>query len=411
MPATATSSHRRAVRWAVVWLVMVTLGSLGHWLFWINTPSNEGVIAAEWLRRAANLVFLPSAPFALLASIGLDIWGARPLLTAILLHAMTWTTLLTTLAIVLRARARLVKPPANAQPTPQYRGMSRRRLLVDASLGTATIASAGPIGHGVIDTSFDLRVERYTVRLPRLPKAFVGLRIVQLSDTHLGPRIPAAFIRRAVATALDLSPDLFLLTGDYVHNGERQIAPAAELFQPLVRSGRPVVGVLGNHDWYANGPLMSRALTDLGVAMVDNARTFLDPDTRTLRPDPIGLCLAGLGDLKTDRIDPARALDGVPDDLVRLVLAHNPDTAELPHVVTGPRIDLMISGHYHGGQIKLPLLGHPVLRSPHGAKYLQGLVQGPACQVLISRGVGMSILPIRLGVRPEVVEVTLLPDA
>jgi predicted MPP superfamily phosphohydrolase len=391
--------------------VLVALGSLGHWLFWISPPVNEGVLAAEWPRRAANLIFLASAPFALLASIGLDIWGARPLLTAVLLHAFTWSTLLTALAVGLRVRRRILATPVRSAPPEQSRGISRRRLLVDASLGTATVATVGPIVHGVLDTSFDLRVERYTVRLPNLPQAFAGLRIVQLSDTHLGPRIPAAFVRRAVATALDLAPDLILLTGDYVHNGERQIAPAAELFEPLVRSGRPVVGVLGNHDWYANGPFMSRVLADLGVAMIDNARTFLDPDTRRLRPDPVGLCLAGLGDLKTDRIDPARALAGVPEELTRIVLAHNPDTAELRHVVAGPRIDLMISGHYHGGQIKLPLIGHPILRSPHGEKYLQGLVRGPACQVLISRGVGMSILPVRIGVRPEVVEITLAPDA
>jgi predicted MPP superfamily phosphohydrolase len=89
----------------------------------------------------------------------------------------------------------------------------------------------------------------------------------------------------------------------------------------------------------------------------------------------------------------------------RLLLAHEPDTAELPQL--NHRVDLMLAGHTHGGQVKLPLLGTPVVPSAFGSKYAGGLVQGPAYPVLVSRGIGTSIVPVRWGVPPEVVVITL----
>ena len=99
--------------------------------------------------------------------------------------------------------------------------------------------------------------------------------------------------------------------------------------------------------------------------------------------------------------------------LKRIVLAHTPDTAEIPELTGGGRslrarrIDLMVSGHTHGGQVRVPLLGAPVTLSRYGQKYARGLVQGPICPVVISAGIGMSVFPVRFGVPPEVVEITL----
>jgi predicted MPP superfamily phosphohydrolase len=93
----------------------------------------------------------------------------------------------------------------------------------------------------------------------------------------------------------------------------------------------------------------------------------------------------------------------------RLVIAHEPDTAEIGPLrdADAPRIDLMLSGHTHGGQVRLPLVGAPIVPSRYGQKYAGGLVEGPRFPVLVSRGIGMSILPIRFAVAPEIVEVTL----
>lgn len=291
---------------------------------------------------------------------------------------------------------------------------SRRRFLFDGTLGLGCVSTLGLGADATLVEPWDLRVTRYDIPIADLPDSLMGLKLVQLSDTHLGPRIPASFIREAVARTLALSPDVVLLTGDYVHNGSAWISPAARLFEPLVAPGRVVVGVLGNHDWWAGGERMSEALTSIGVRMIDNARCFYDRASRTLSVDPDPsrpdqLCLCGVGDLKEDRVDFSSALAGVPDFMPRLMLAHRPDTAELPELRSPrpPRIDLMLCGHTHGGQVRLPIIGTPMVPSRYGSKYAAGLVRGPACRVLISRGVGMSILPLRFGVPPEIVEITL----
>lgn len=317
-------------------------------------------------------------------------------------------------------------------------GATRRAFLLDGVLVSTAVLGGGTVAYSSFVGPWSIVVRRYRVPIRGLPPALDGLRLVQISDTHLGPRIPREHVERAVQLALGLKPDLFVLTGDYVHMGTAHIAPAAALFKPLTAPGAAplgVVGVLGNHDFYADGPAMSRALQAIGVRMIDNDRVFIDAALRritSLVPSGPALCLAGLGDLLEDRIDPRSAFREVPDEMPRVVLAHNPDTAEHPDVtgvtsrkfypaeptrapggspMTASRIDLMLSGHTHGGQVRIPFMGTPGIPSRFGQKYASGVVQGPICRVLVSTGIGMSVLPVRFGVPPEVVEITLCVEA
>ena len=100
------------------------------------------------------------------------------------------------------------------------------------------------------------------------------------------------------------------------------------------------------------------------------------------------------------------ALRDAPDTIARVLLSHNPDFAEDP-ALARHRIDLMISGHTHGGQVRLPFLGSPLIPSRFGQKYAYGHIRGPHCPVLVSAGVGMSLIPVRFGIDPEIVEITL----
>lgn len=392
--------------WFIAWALLVSITTLLHITFWMNDPATEGLASAEWPRRVFNLLYLPSVPVSLASFVGLDIWGPRPWWHAALLHCTAWLIVLSLLLLLLRVRSRLFAPSGTS---PDVTNLSRRRLMVDATLGLVGTGTGGVLVAASCVTPWDFRVARYRIPIPRLPLALEGLRIVQISDTHLGPRIPADYLRRVTAAAVALKPDLFLLTGDYVHNGAVPNQLVVSLFEPLTASGIPVVGVLGNHDWYGDGPDMDRRLRAIGVRMVDNSRVFLTSDKAlTDIDDGDSLCLAGFGDLKTATVEPAKALGGVADTTPRIVLSHNPDTAELPGVITGPRVDLMIAGHYHGGQVKLPIFGTlPFIRTRHGTKYFGGLVQGPAFPVVVSRGIGMSIVPVRIGVPPELVEITL----
>ena len=148
--------------------------------------------------------------------------------------------------------------------------------------------------------------------------------------------------------------------------------------------------------------------------MIDNSRLFIDPVAWRLverEPDGLSLCVAGVDDLIEGTVRPDLALRGVGHETPRILLAHNPDTAEIPGIAgkysPAERVDLMICGHTHGGQVRFPIIGAPVTLSEYGQKYVHGLVQGPGCPVIISAGVGMSVFPVRFGVPPEIVEITL----
>lgn len=293
---------------------------------------------------------------------------------------------------------------------------SRRELLADVGIATSTALAAGALYKSCAVDAWDLQTRSYKVAIAGLPRSLNNLRIVQISDTHLGTRVNAEFIRECVARAIDLRPDLIALTGDYIHNGTNYIDDAAKLFQPLfdnlTHNGKPIptLAVLGNHDWYGDSQLMTRALRERGAHMLDNTRVFLNANTRqiqTTAPNE-GLCLAGLGDYLEDTIRPDLALNNIPHHMPRVLLSHNPDTAEDPRVIVpARRIDLQLSGHTHGGQVRLPLLGTPIIPSRYGTKYAGGLVNGPAFPVIISRGVGTSGLPVRWHVPAEIVVIEL----
>lgn len=264
-----------------------------------------------------------------------------------------------------------------------------------------------------------LAVRRYTMPIEGLPRELEGLRIGHVSDIHLGRCVSADYARQVVSRTLALRPDIIALTGDYVENASSPIGLLAELLAPLAdpaRSGAIAsVAVLGNHDWYAGPERVSAALRSAGLTVLDNARLFIDRkrDVVSGTSHPDALCIAGLGDLGHDDTRPHTALGGVDPDAPRIALAHHPDTAEeeIFAINEDLRVDLMLSGHTHGGQIRLPLIGAPIVPGRYGRKYLGGVTQGPAFRVLVSRGAGMTMLPFRIGVPPEIGEITLVRAA
>lgn len=428
---------RRIVLILLAWLCLVAMSAVSHWAVWIALPGTSGGddsgpgMVVKCIASIFNVICSPG--WAIVNKLT-GHWHMDSVGVVVLVACLSWAGWLLVIAAIcsLRAgvgkagpirgiRSRPSREPSQGvdsaapRPTPADRvRVSRRGFLLDGTLGLGCVSVVAAVGDATLVEPWNLRVTRYDIPITGLPDSLVGLKLVQLSDTHLGPRIPASFIRDAVARTIALAPHVVLLTGDYVHNGPPWIEPAARLFEPLVAPGRAVVGVLGNHDWWAGGRRVSDALTRIGVRMVDNGRCFYDARTRAVGDDfetshADHLCIAGVGDLREDHVDFSAALSGVPDSMPRLMLAHRPDTAELAELRSPrpPRIDLMLCGHTHGGQVRLPIIGTPVVPSRYGSKYAAGLVQGPGCRVLVSRGVGMSILPLRFGVPPEIVEITL----
>jgi predicted MPP superfamily phosphohydrolase len=230
---------------------------------------------------------------------------------------------------------------------------------------------------------------------------------VQLSDIHHGPWVPLSFVDRMVKITNALDPDLILLNGDYVSSSSRFIKPVVQRLANL-RARIGVLGVLGNHDWWEGVGETRDHFREVDIPLIDNSRMFVSPERKLVKDARNGLCVAGVGDYWEDEIDFVGALKGVPDEMPRLLLSHNPDVAEVPELANHEyRVDLMLSGHTHGGQVRLPLLGTPIVPSSYGQKYAQGLVQGPGCQVYITRGIGLTVLPVRLGVPPEITLIEL----
>jgi predicted MPP superfamily phosphohydrolase len=279
--------------------------------------------------------------------------------------------------------------------------VTRRRFLTRSAL-TLGAGLVGGLGYGVVIEPRWFEVTHRRLYIRNLPPALDGLRLVQLTDLHHGPWLGRESIRAVVDAANRLEPDLFLLTGDYVHRSAEYMEPVA---QELTRL-KPAIGtvaVLGNHDWWEGVIPMRAAFAAANIPLIDNGRRVLTPDRRLRTEADDGLALCGVGDLWEGRPDCAAALKGLPDAMPRLLLSHNPDVAEERQLTeSGLRVDLMVSGHTHGGQVRIPFKGAPVVPSRYGQKYALGLVQGPICPVFVCRGIGMSGLPIRLGARPEI---------
>jgi len=333
-------------------------------------------------------------------------WTFRSLTLSVTLSSAFWGL---AVAIVIRLRHKLSVPTAvpQADVPGTSSSISRRALLVSGgrAIAAAGMASASwsffaePRWFGVTHRKFPVR---------GLSPGLHGLRIVQLSDIHHGAWMSLAWVRQIVEATNALAPDIVALTGDYVYHGPQYVRPVARALSHL-RPRVGVVGVLGNHDWYDNRGLTQWAFAKEGLPLIDNNRLFITPNRCIVEHAREGLCLAGVGDLWEDKCLYNDALGGIPGGMPRILLSHNPDVAEQPPFLeSGLRVDLMLSGHTHGGQIRLPGIGAPVTNSAYGQKYAQGLVQGPVCPVFISRGLGMTVMPVRLGVRPEIAVIELV---
>lgn len=241
-----------------------------------------------------------------------------------------------------------------------------------------------------------LSIERVRVRLKRLPPAMSGFTIGQLSDLHRGPFVQDSDIRAAVEETNRLQPDLVVLTGDFVLRSEKFAEPCARLLGAL-RASHGVVAILGNHDHWTDADAVQRALESHGIRVLRN-QSF------PVQRDGSRFWVAGVDDVWQEKANLPVALRHVPKDETTILLAHEPDFAD---TASQYPVDLQLSGHSHGGQVRLPFIGAPHL--PYlGVKYPWGLRRVGAMQVYTNRGIGVISPPVRFGCRPEITLLTLV---
>ncbi|MEN9215778.1 MAG: metallophosphoesterase [Gloeomargarita sp. HHBFW_bins_162] len=268
-----------------------------------------------------------------------------------------------------------------------------------------------------------LRVERVTVAMRGLPTALAGLRLVQLSDFHFdGLRLSQSLLDSALEATQSAQPDLIMLTGDYVTDDPSPIGELAGYLGQL-RATYGIYAVLGNHDieWPESRRVITEALTHVGIHVLWNQVAY---------PVGRGLPVVGLADFWSKEFRPAPVFQSLSPEVPRLVLSHNPDSAE---VLQRWRVDLQLSGHTHGGQVVIPGLGPLPARTrtwlqkiPRWLRrripsplfnqncdrvilhweWSEGLHRVGHNQLYVNRGLG-TYLPGRLFCPPEVTVITL----
>jgi predicted MPP superfamily phosphohydrolase len=274
----------------------------------------------------------------------------------------------------------------------------RWRLLVLA----AFVVAVAVLAYGFAET-YRVEVKEYTFASPDLPANFDGTRIVLVTDIHRGPFLSQSRVRALVDRVNALQPDIVVLGGDYVYRGTGY---AASCFAELERLRAPLgrFAVLGNHDYgnYDNGgdgpaPVI-RAIKDAGITFLRDQAVWVEKDGERIR-------IGGVSDYGVDKPQLAPILEGTSSSDFMLLVSHNPDYAEkLP----AGAVDLVLSGHTHGGQVTFFGLWAFHVPSAYGQKYRTGLVTTKATTVIVSNGIGTSTIPpIRLFARPQIVVITL----
>lgn len=269
--------------------------------------------------------------------------------------------------------------------------MKRRRFLALAASAAAGLA-AGTVACAQGQDTWALQVTRWRVPIPDLPRSLHGLTVAHLSDFHVGPEVPAGFVSRALHLTMQHKPDLIALTGDYISHDWRNLAriqrDLAALSAPL-----GVYACLGNHDSFCDRARFIRAgLRDAGISVLSNTAEPLRGHERAW--------VVGLDDPCTDHHDFDRALKHVPPGAFCLMLAHTPEVVASAEQLG---VQLLLTGHTHGGQVNLPLIGPPVVPT----RYAWGLFARGVTRLIVNRGIGVVSPAVRFRCPPEVVLLTL----
>jgi predicted MPP superfamily phosphohydrolase len=291
-------------------------------------------------------------------------------------------------------------PILHEHPPAEQKGrLTRRNFLLGSSAAAAGLAlySSEVARH-------EISITTRPIALANLPEAFQNYRIAQISDIHFDEFTEPSFVERVVAHVNALEPDLVLLTGDYVSMGpfppsftEGAMHRCAAVLRGIVCPLR--FAIMGNHDAILGPVMVGAILGAVGIPLLFNQYTPIERSGQRL-------WLCGTADPVTEIANLHLAVPQRPDGPV-LLMCHAPDYAD--DVIGHPRgrlVDLMLSGHSHGGQVRLPFVGP--LHLPTGAlKYVEGLYRFDRMQLYVNRGIGAVGLPFRLNCPPEITLFTL----
>lgn len=254
-----------------------------------------------------------------------------------------------------------------------------------------------------------LQYKTYEIEHKDIPSNFDGFKIIQLTDIHFRSSSNTALLKKMVKKVNSEHADIIVLTGDYIDRGTNYIDDALELLGKL-EANYGIYATLGNHDgWDRHDPLYE-GLTNLGITVVENTYDFIEIDGQQIY-------LCGIEDIDSGYADFSQATKGAKEDDYVIMLSHNPNASTLinsPYrssLNMNAQVDLMFSGHTHGGQITLFGLYAPILPGNIDQSLVTGHSKQGDTDVIVSNGIGTTIINVRFFARPQVVITTLLsPD-
>ncbi|MGG3508224.1 metallophosphoesterase [Paenibacillus lautus] len=273
--------------------------------------------------------------------------------------------------------------------------MTRRQFL---KIGVSAVVGVGAAGgaYASLWEPHQLDITRRTLALPSLPKAFDGMKVVHFSDLHLGFHTGAKDVARVVQAIQNEKPDMICFTGDMVDGNTEDMRAAIQPFTEL-KAPLGLFSILGNHDYKDVETLISME-EEAGFQVLRNTAV-------KLRRDGAVIAVAGLDDAFWGQPDPAAVIQDLPDGMFKLLLMHEPDYAD---TTVAHSFHLQLSGHSHGGQIRLPWIGE-VITPPGAKRYVQGLytIGSRGMLLYVNRGIGTTQLPFRFLCKPELTVLTL----
>lgn len=295
--------------------------------------------------------------------------------------------------------------PIKNQSIEKSSNYDRRKFLKDSSWALAGIPFF-IVSQGALETTYQFKVNRINIALQNLPQSFNNFKIVQISDIHAGSFHSDEPMWKAVESINALNADLVVITGDFVNYKHQEYDLIADAISNI-RSRNGVFGCLGNHDHF-----MKASDTNMLIKKIENSNVkLLDNSNITLQNGRDKLQIAGIDNTGYGQVfgDVRKALSNLDDRYPTILLAHDPTNWD--RSVKGiEKVDLMLSGHTHGGQAGITIAGELITPARFAYKQYAGIYSESEQHLYINRGLGNSGIPIRVGVSPEITSINLIGE-
>lgn len=255
-----------------------------------------------------------------------------------------------------------------------------------------------------------LKITKLAINVPGWHKEHNNFKVAVISDIHFrAPYIDVPKLKKIVKMVNDQKPDLILIPGDFIESDQfamhllytakiKYISPLSEPLKDL-KAPCGVFAVLGNHDWWFNGDLITTELKKANIKVLENNSIEINKNGKSF-------WIAGIADVESRTPNIAKTLSDVKDDNPVIAMTHNPDI--FPSIPS--RISLTLAGHTHGGQVRFPFVGSLIVPSIYGQRYALGLIHEKNSLLYVSSGIGTSMMAVRFCVPPQIFIINLKAD-